>query len=1023
MTVGAVDDAALRERMRHQAMRLLDLVEPGDSRDTDDPRAADLVPPEGCSTTTLSVGERLALAWALKEAGHAAWNSEPQRSVRAARALHRLRGEAGTAPSPMADELGALADWTEAIADIARGEFSEAAAALDRAAERFRQVGQLHHAAQTQVPKIMVLGIMGRQADAVACAERTLQELRRQADLPAAAKVCLNLGTLALRRDAYAEAARHYREAAVLFARCGDAEHSVMADIGLADALGALGDIDEAARICARARMRAEARSLPVLQAMTDESMALLDLTRGRFGQALSGLERSRRRYDALAMPRQLATAEKLLGDAYLELRLLPEAARQLREAVVRFEALGMPEEQAWAAVQLGRALALQDQPAEAEHWLQQADQAFRGQQVPIGVASVALVRAELALGAGHAALALTLAESAATAFERAGQLQGRLLAQAQAASALLAAGRIDEAGRDFRELLLASRQAGLLPTQVRCLTGLGQVTQALGHAQDAARAFEAAIDLFEDQRRTLPGDELRSAFLTDHLRPYQALLGLVMHPRAGGQVDAARVLWHWDRMRARALAERLAGVVDHHELRAAARQADAEPPDASTGPADEVDRGGPVDLPRGPSGAMPPGAQPSAEEASVTALRVRLNWLYRRLSPLNGDCAVPSHWQDEARRIERELLERVRRGRFLSVAQGPGRAPARAADAGERFSIAALQQRLGPADALVEYGQVDDELFACVVTAREVRLARHLGRWGDVVDGVQSARFQIEALRHGPSPVRAHLDLLERRALQRLMQLHARWWAPLQPWLQGMRRVLVVPHGPLARLPFAALHDGAQPLAERLELAVAPSARVAFHALSCQSLRPQRALCVGESSRLPHAGDEARRVAALFAQGQAVVGDEATVQAWCRGAPQADVLHLACHAEFRVDNPMFSALHLADAPLTAELIETVPLRPAVVVLSACETGLADEAIGDEMVGLVRAFMVAGAARVVASLWPVDDEVTARFMDHFYRSLCAGETPAAALRGAQLALRRTHPHPFHWAAFALHGGW
>jgi len=93
------------------------------------------------------------------------------------------------------------------------------------------------------------------------------------------------------------------------------------------------------------------------------------------------------------------------------------------------------------------------------------------------------------------------------------------------------------------------------------------------------------------------------------------------------------------------------------------------------------------------------------------------------------------------------------------------------------------------------------------------------------------------------------------------------------------------------------------------------------------------------------------------------------------------------------------------------------------VVLSACETGLAEQGNGDEMVGLVRAFLVAGAARVLASLWPVDDEITSLFMANFHGALCRDLTPAASLRLAQAEVMRQHPHPFYWAAFTLHGRW
>ena len=134
-------------------------------------------------------------------------------------------------------------------------------------------------------------------------------------------------------------------------------------------------------------------------------------------------------------------------------------------------------------------------------------------------------------------------------------------------------------------------------------------------------------------------------------------------------------------------------------------------------------------------------------------------------------------------------------------------------------------------------------------------------------------------------------------------------------------------------------------------------------------------------------------------------------------------MLHLACHADFRSDNPRFSALHLHGGALTVERAESLGLRPCTVVLSACETGVTELASGDEMVGLVRAFIVAGAARVLASLWPVEDAVTLAFMARFYGALVAGQTAAAALRSAQLATAADHPHPCFWAAFTLYGGW
>jgi CHAT domain-containing protein len=76
---------------------------------------------------------------------------------------------------------------------------------------------------------------------------------------------------------------------------------------------------------------------------------------------------------------------------------------------------------------------------------------------------------------------------------------------------------------------------------------------------------------------------------------------------------------------------------------------------------------------------------------------------------------------------------------------------------------------------------------------------------------------------------------------------------------------------------------------------------------------------------------------------------------------------------------------------------------------------------GDELVGLARGFFQAGAASVVVSLWAVNDASTARLMQHFYTYLEAKLNPAAAMRQAQLDLRREYPHPYHWAPFLVIG--
>ena len=923
----------------------------------------------------------LALAWALKDLCYAAWSTEPQRSARAAEALRSLcvgegegvgvgEGVSEGAGAQM-QEVAALAAWTAGIADLTQGHMAPALQHFDRAEAAFRSLGQPGHATQTQVPKIMALSMLGLYDDATACAERAQREFLALGDARGAGKVSLNLGALQERRGAYAQAARHSREASVLFARVGDQQHSVMADINMADALTALGDFDEALRIYARARMRAGTHGFPVLQANVDGSVPLLQLARGQYRDALAGLESARRQYEQLAMPQNVAILEKQLADAYLELRLLPEALALFDQVLARFTDLSMPAEQAWTLEQKGRAQALLGQPGPAAESFEQAAALFAAQDSDVGAAAVALARAELALAGGDGARSVELAGRAAAGFVAAGLADGRLRADVVRAHGLMRAGSVEQASSLFGATLQQSRDLQLLTVQVRCLTGQGLAAQALGDATAAHAAFSAAVELFEDQRRALPGDDLRSAFLTDHLRPYQELLRIALgaHAQEPTPAHAAQVLLQLDRFRARSLGERL-------------------------------------------------GQAASTQDCAATqGLRERLNWLYRRVQRLEDDGESSAALTAELRRTEAELLEGARRAR-LAAPTLPGNGAL-----GDDFTVAHLQQALGAQDALVEYGVVDDELFACVVTHGAVSLHRQVAAWSEVLLALRGARFQIDALRHGAAPVRQHLAALGARTRQRLQRLHELVWAPLAAALADCQRVLVVPHAQLGALPFAALHDGQTALAQRCQLAVAPSARLALRGLVRQPEPPRRVLALGEASRLPHAAQEARFVAALFPEGRAFVGDEATTDTLRTHAGDADVVHLACHAQFRSDNPVFSALHLHDAALTVEWAESLRLRSGIVVLSACETGLAEHGSGDEMVGLVRAFLVAGAARVVASLWPVDDAVTAAFMASFYGALCRGQAPAAALRLAQIDLMQSYPHPYYWAAFTLHGGW
>lgn len=279
--------------------------------------------------------------------------------------------------------------------------------------------------------------------------------------------------------------------------------------------------------------------------------------------------------------------------------------------------------------------------------------------------------------------------------------------------------------------------------------------------------------------------------------------------------------------------------------------------------------------------------------------------------------------------------------------------------------------------------------------------------------------------------------------------------------------RMAIVPHGPLHTLPFAALHDGQGWLIEKSEISTLPAAGVLPYCRQKLGRPRNTALVFGNpdltqtlpsiSQRqwsLPSAEQEAQTVARMFGTGTTVlIGANATEEAFREKAPQADIVHLACHGQFDDLSPSRSALLMAagagqDGRLESWEIMKTSLNASFVVMSACETALGEISAGDDVVGLTRGMLYAGTPSLMSTLWQVSDAATAEVMVAFYQRLRAGERPTEALRQAQLQLvgkvgtgtlvRRNvgigldqaegesqtpYSHPYFWAPFVVVGDW
>jgi hypothetical protein len=487
-------------------------------------------------------------------------------------------------------------------------------------------------------------------------------------------------------------------------------------------------------------------------------------------------------------------------------------------------------------------------------------------------------------------------------------------------------------------------------------------------------------VDEIERLRGTVAHETMRASFLRDKITAYEELLKI--HLARGGEEGWHSAFAIAERAKSRALVDLLTGVVKE-----------------STTPADD------------------------AVEGRIRDLQSDLNVTYTQMFSGTDDDGHGTPLPDlrgRATELEREISQ-------LRL---------RAAATSDLFTPPAASDSLEhpPSDVtLLAYHLVGDEIVTFVQGQGGIRVVRNPGSAATIARLVQQLDVQWDRFGAGREFVERHMTLLERSTRRVLSSLYGELIEPLEPLLNeavdptsdltgASRKLVIVPHGLLHRVPFHALFDGGSYLLERFEVSYAPSAKV--YSL-CEKRIPRGfdktlVLKVADSS-IPAVTEEAQAVVRHLPNAELLSDRQATVEALRLKAPGCGILHLACHGMFRVDNPMFSALKLYDGWLAASDVIRLDLVGALVTLSACESGRNEVFAGDELMGLTRAFLGAGATTLVASLWLVQDETTAELMEMWYEHLRKGVGRAAALRNAQLALKERWSHPYYWAPFVVIG--
>ncbi len=853
--------------------------------------------------------------------------------------------------------------------------FKEALAAFERAiavadAHDLRMEGAL--ARMSAIHPLALMGLTERIPEFGEAARVTFMEL---GNVGLAARVDANLGVARLESGDPRGALEHFDRTRPLLAANPAAVAQVDSNRG--HAFLQLEAYDEAATAFQQALPVFVRDELHWAAAIVEGNLADLKTRQGRMHEALAHFEQTRRHLEADHAPGELARVLCNHAEALLLIGLVEEAHAQFSAALSELDSTGQQAESIRARAGLGEALLRLDRIDEADQVVRQAMDQLGDNDRPALQSRLELLGAEVAVARADFEAAELHAERALRSIGE--RPVANALTRALLAQIAFERGALPEAERHLEAAVPVVEALDITPLRAEMRYQRGMLRRARGQLADALCDLRDSVEFVERGRGMLQAERLRAAFHGNRLRMYAALVSCALEE---GTDEATRLaLDTVERAKSRALLDLTRQAADPVEL-ALRRE----------------------------------GSHEAQLARRLLDKRSQLDALYSRLAEERFADQAASEGGDRAaiRTLEQTVAELE--SRLASVSDRRGLL-------GTPRSTDELQGTLDPDSAILEYYVVDGYFWAFLIDARHVQTFARLATVADVADLAKRIRFQMNrGLRGAGGGPRAARMLSEAR--RELGQLYDRIFRPVADGVGRRTKLRIVPHGALHTVPFNALWDGEQYLIDRFELRFSPSASL-FTGATDADRAALRTLIVGVADeRAPRIEDEARTLHEALDAEQLLVGADATVERVRTAMESADWVHVACHGQYAADVPMASGIKLADRWLTVREIHELRLRAQLVTLSGCETGRSAITHGDELIGLVRPFLAAGAERVLVSLWTVSDEGTAALMSSFYRQLkrTAGtEAIGAALRAAQREQMVARGHPSFWAPFIIVG--
>jgi CHAT domain-containing protein/Tfp pilus assembly protein PilF len=728
--------------------------------------------------------------------------------------------------------------------------------------------------------------------------------------------------------------------------------------------------------------------------------------------------------YDAARQSylRALAIAERIddQGAAALALSnmgVVMDALGRTREAIAYYRRGTRIFEQLKSPVNQGRSLLSQARaewaigiPAALTHARQAVALIGGGSLIAAGDATLLIARlldqqGQRAAAGDEYQRALALYRKVGTARGEADALHAIGVSLSGGVDTVTPLGHLDEA-RAIRKRL------GLRAPEAETLMEIGRLRRRRGELAEAQEAMASAIAIVEDIQSTVFERQLRTSYLAAVMRYFADYTGVLIdrHAQDPNGGFAALAFQAAERAKARGVIERIQE-----------RQLIASP----SAPAELLNR-----------------YRELGRVVSYWSMQLFQQADSAKAAGASGSTAESL---DAARAAHRALEGDIRRAdpRYRQLMQP------------ESIDLAALQRMLGDDTVLVKFFLGDRESYAWAVTATQLTAVRLRARRTIESHAREFARLSsLNPEEPANAGIGARRDA-HREELTRLLL------APLRPVLAA-RRLVIVADGALHAVPFSALsRPGRQTLiGSTHEVVVSPSATLHAWLENERQSRvpaPRTVAAIGDPvfgpsdtrvtrrtgappaqasrrlSRLPSTRGEVAHLLSLKPGNSLSALDFEASRALLPSLPHYRYVHFATHAIDDEARPELSGIVLSlvdrqgrpqDGFLRLNDIVSLNLRAELVVLSACQTAAGRLAAGEGVISLAQAFFYGGALRVLATLWPVTDDATAEMMRHYYAALFTrGESPAAALRSAQAAMRgqARFRDQFYWSGFVLQG--